>query len=204
MNPSIIKQINQSIEMYNKYAKVYIEYTKNKLLQFELNDFIAQLPKGAKVLDVGCGSCRDIEYFKEEGLEVTGIDNSDEMITEAKKEGYEIKKMDVRKLTFKKDTFDGIWCMATLADIPKEDNKKVIEQFYKVLKEKGIIFIATKQGQGERIEQKERYENAPRFYAYYTQQELEELLKTNRFMILKSTTIKDNKNSWVEALAQKA
>ena len=203
MSENIKDQISQAIETYNKYAKAYIAYTKNRLLQFELNDFIAHIPKGAKILDVGCGSCRDIDYFKEEGIEVTGIDTSEEIIAQAQKEGHEIKKMDARKLTFKKETFDAIWCMATLADIPKEDNKKVIEQFHKVLKEKGILFIATKEGQGEKIEQKAQYENAPRFYAYYTKQEAEELLTKNKFTILKSTIVKDERNKWVEILAQK-
>lgn len=198
----IKEKIKASIEIYNKFAQAYITHTSNKLLQFQLNEFISMLPKKAKVLDVGCGAGRDAEYLTEEGLDVLGIDIATQMIKEAKKKKIKVKKKNI--LDLKKGDFDGIWCMATLSDIPKSEINTVLTNFHNLLNENGIVYIAVKEGEGEKFEEKERYENQPRFYAYYKQDELEKNLAENNFKIIKSTKTNDQGVNWIEIFARKS
>ena len=132
-------------------------YKFPKLLQFQLNKFISLLI-GKKILDAGCGPGRDLLYFKEEGLDVTGIDISKGMLRECRRRtnimGLE---MDMRKMTFPENIFDGIWCMASFSDIPKEDSSKVIDEFYRILKRGGAIYLAVKEGEGVEVVKKEKY-----------------------------------------------
>ena len=194
--------LKETIQTYDKIANLYADYKFPKLLQFQLNKFISLLI-GKKILDAGCGPGRDLLYFKEEGLDVTGIDISKGMLRECRRRtnimGLE---MDMRKMTFPENIFDGIWCMASFSDIPKEDSSKVIDEFYRILKRGGAIYLAVKEGEGVEVVKKEKYNNLPRVYVYYKLNELENLLK-KKFVILNSSTANDNGTSWIEIFAKK-
>ena len=197
-----MSNIEEAIKSYDEIASLYADYTYPKLLQFQLNKFISLLV-GKKVLDVGCGPGRDLQYFKEEGLDVTGIDISKGMLRECKRRtGIMGLQMDMRKMSFQDNAFDGIWCMSSLSDIPKEDNLKVINEFYRVLKRGGVVYIAVKEGTEMEIVKKKKYNDLPRIYIYYKRVELEELLK-RKFVILSSTTTNDQGTNWVEIFAKK-
>ena len=103
-------KLKEAIRVYNKIAKIYSERNYGKILQFQLLRF-GSLLKGKKVLDAGCGPGRDVEYLMSEGYEVTGIDLSEGMIEEAKKNvpNGNFVLMDFRKMKFKAKSFDGIW-----------------------------------------------------------------------------------------------
>ncbi|MBI2148599.1 class I SAM-dependent methyltransferase [Candidatus Woesearchaeota archaeon] len=199
---SIEESIKKAIETYNKYSSIYAKYTQNKLLQFQLAKFVSMLPEKGKILDAGCGSGRDTAYLQEDGLEVTAVDISEGMIKEAEKNGVNAVKGDLLKM-ISNEEFVGIWCMATLADIPKSQSKKLLQNFYKALKKEGILYLAVKEGDGEKIIEKERYENSPRFYAFYKKEELEKLLKENGFEIIESSVSTDEETNWVEIFAKK-
>jgi len=203
MNIEIKKKIDQAIETYNKYAKIYAEYLDTKLIQFQLHEFMSLLPKGGKILDIGCGAGRDLAYFSEDGFEAIGIDLAKELLKKAKAKKLKVKNMNLLELNFKENTFDGIWCMATLSDIPRSELSNAIKNFNKVLKKEGIIYLAVKEGEGEKVIKKERYGNEPRFYTFYKKGELEQELTKNNFTILKSTVSDDQRYKWVEIFAQK-
>ncbi|AJF63005.1 MAG: Methyltransferase protein [archaeon GW2011_AR20] len=194
--------INDAIQAYDEIASLYADYNFPKLLQFQLNKFISLLV-GKKILDAGCGPGRDLQYFNEEGLDVTGIDISKGMLRECKRRaGIMGLQMDMRKMSFQDNMFDGIWCMSSLSDIPREDSEKTINEFYRILKRGGVVYIAVKSGDGTEIIKKKKYNDMPRVYVYYKQHELEGLLK-KKFVIISSNTINDQGTSWVEVFAKK-
>ncbi|MBS3175324.1 class I SAM-dependent methyltransferase [Candidatus Woesearchaeota archaeon] len=199
---AIKDKLKQTIETYNKIAQIYANYTAQKLLQFQLSKFISLLPEKGKILDAGCGSGRDAEYFQDEGLQVTAIDLAEGMIDEAKKRNVNAIKMDLLDLKFDKNKFDGLWSMASFHSIPKEFGPKIIKDFHKILKPDGILYIAVKEGSGEEIIRKERYQNLPIFYAFYKKEELEKLLKENDFEIIESVNSNDEGTNWVEIFAK--
>src|SRR3989344_3584567 len=100
--------MDATIETFNKIAPQYVELTFDKISQFELNEFISMVPKEAKVLDVGCGSGRDLHYLMDYKFDVVGIDLSEGIINEAKKRvpkgNFQI--MDLRSIEFEDNTFD--------------------------------------------------------------------------------------------------
>lgn len=195
-------KIKEAIEAYDKIAVTYADYTFPKLLQFQLNKFISLLI-GKKILDAGCGPGRDLQYFNQEGLDVTGIDISKGMLRECKRRtGITALNMDMRKMSFQDNSFDGIWCMASLSDIEKDEILKVIDEFYRVLKRGGVIYIAVKEGEGMQVVKKKKYNDMPRIYVYYKLSELQEVLK-KKFFILTSMTANDDGTSWVEIFAKK-
>ncbi|GAA0578241.1 class I SAM-dependent methyltransferase [Craurococcus roseus] len=70
------------IGLYRRHARAWAEDRGTTLLEGAwLDRFLALLPPGAAVLDIGCGSAEPIgRYLIENGHAVTGIDSAPEMI----------------------------------------------------------------------------------------------------------------------------
>ncbi len=197
--------IKKTIDIYNKYAKRYHFYNQHKLLQFELNEFISMLPKNANVLDAGCGTGRDAKYLSDEGCNVTGIDISEGMLKVARANTKEVtfKKMDILDLKFPEEEFDGIISIVTLLDIPKKNLNKVLENFHKVLKKKGVIFMTLREGDGEEIIKDKKYDNKQRFFSFYQKEEIENALKKHKFKIIKSDFDVGSRKKYIQIFCQK-
>jgi len=98
-----------------------------------------------KVLELGCGVGFDAYNFLKEGVLYTGIDITPENIerTRMHLEFYglsgEIVEGDVENLNFDDNTFDVIYSNGVLHHVP--DINKALEESYRVLKDKGNIYI---------------------------------------------------------------
>lgn len=196
-------RMDKTIETFNKIAPSYAKFTFEKIQQYELNKFISLFNKKSKILDVGCGSGRDVQYFIEYGLDPVGIDLSDSMLKEATtrvKDGN-ILKMDMKNLKFKENNFDGIWCCVTLSHIKKKELLTILKEFKRVLKQKGYLYISVKKGDKEGFETDEKYNNLPLYLAYYSKEEIENLLKKAGFTIYSSYLV-GNKVEWINVFAK--
>ncbi|MBL7100960.1 MAG: class I SAM-dependent methyltransferase [Nanoarchaeota archaeon] len=198
-----------AVKTYNKIAKIYSKFTFHKVYQYPLNKFISMIPKKAKVLDAGCGSGRDAQYFKEYGFEVTAIDAAEKMVEEAKKnvKGVKFKKMDMMKTDFKDKTFEGVWAAASLLNNEKKNIPKILAELKRILNDEGVLYISVKEGGGEEIRKVEKYNNEPIPFFYYTLPEMEELVKGAGFQILHSgfsdDAMKRKDTKWIDIYCKK-
>jgi ubiquinone/menaquinone biosynthesis C-methylase UbiE len=194
------EKFEQAIKTYNKIAKIYAKYTKDKLMQFQLSRFESLL-KGKKILDAGSGSGRDVEYFLEDGFDVTGIDISQGQIKEAKKRVPKGKflKQDFRKTKFKDNSLDGIWCMAGFVHLPKIEIKKALNEFKRIMNKNGILYLSLKKGKGSKIIKQKKYDNEPLIYYYYEKLEIEKLIHDLDLEIISS----EENDIWIELFVQK-
>ena len=130
--------------------------------------FISYIPKGGKVLDLGCGSGRDSLFFKELGYDVTAVDGSSEMCIQAEKNIRQpVINMTFDKLSFESE-FDGIWACASLLHVPSCDIKDVLVRIEKALKPGGYFYFSVKYGDYEG-------EREGRYYTDYTEKSIDEL-----------------------------
>lgn len=203
------EKVNIAIRTYNKIAKIYSKFTFNNINQYQLNKFVSMLQKKAKVLDAGCGSGKDANYFKEDGLDVYAIDAAEKMLAEAKKnvKGVKFKKMDMIKMDFKDGTFDGVWASASLLHNEKKDTPKILAELKRILKNEGVLYLSLKEGKGEEIKKKEKYNNEPIPFFYYTLPELEEFVKKAGFDVVHSEfsedILKRKDTKWIHLYCKK-
>ena len=120
------------------------------LLKDKLDNFISFL-NGKDILDVGCGSGHDTNYFRKKKYNCLGIDISGNMIGYAKnKYGSYFREYDMFKLPFKDKRFDGLWCSSVLMHVDKKDINKLFAKFYKSLKPGGVFgLIVSKKKEGQ-------------------------------------------------------
>ena len=101
MGDPVKTKIKEAIKAYDKIAKLYGDYKSEKLLQYQLNKFISLL-SGKRILDAGCGTGRDVEYFLDEEMDAIGIDMAKGMLEEARKRSNkEFALGDAENLPFK-------------------------------------------------------------------------------------------------------
>ncbi len=171
-----------------------------------LEFFVKLLPKNGKVLDIGCGVGRDSHYFTSNGFETVGIDFSKRMVEEARKRvsKAEFFKMDMRKLNFEDETFDGIWATAALLHVPKNDISKALREIIRVLKKGGILFIGTIEGEGEKIIEEPQYgKDFKRLFSFFSEGEVLNELKKLKMEIIKSGVVFEGKHKWINIYARK-
>lgn len=128
--------------------------------------------KGSRVADLGCGNGRLTCKLKEMGYDVTGIDDSEEMLKIALKNYSDINFVKGNALTFKEEPFDAIFSNAVLHWIDKERQQELLSNISGNIK-KGGEFVCEFGGYGcaetvhsalKEIFNKRGYEYVKNFY----------------------------------------
>jgi len=145
--------------------------------------FTSRLKQGGHILDAGCGTGRFVQYFINNGFAVTGIDSSSAMIEVAVNNNplAEFKVMDIRYLEFPSNYFDGIWNVATLLHLGEADVKLALQEFKRVLRCDGTLYIATRTKDTSLSIMEESTEGGEILVNYYSTSKLGDLLKTSGF-----------------------
>lgn len=205
-----MKDLHQEIiSTYNRLGKRYLKRI-SKLVPSARVRFIKMLPKNARVLDVGCAGGRDSKAFVAKGFRVTGIDASRVFINEAKKYVPKARffQKDLRKLVFPANSFDGIWAQAVLLHLKRNEVPKVLRSFYRLLKPGGVLHVEVKKGKGARYVKEALSAHQRRFFTFFTQSELETLVRKAGFKIIYSVLTPDElkrKNvPWVTVWGRKS
>ena len=140
----------KTIDYYNKHAEEFTASTFEVDMESLYQPFLAELPEGARILDVGCGSGRDTLAFKKKGYQVDAIDYSEELVKKASRiTGIPIKLKSFYEVD-DYEAYDGIWACASLLHCERTRLKEVIGKLLSALKPNGVIYMSFKYGNGDR------------------------------------------------------
>ena len=140
----------KTIDYYNKHAEEFTASTFEVDMESLYQPFLAELPEGARILDVGCGSGRDTLAFKKKGYQVDSIDYSEELVKKASRlTGIPIKLKSFYEVD-DYEAYDGIWACASLLHCERTRLKEVIGKLLSALKPNGMLYMSFKYGNGDR------------------------------------------------------
>lgn len=140
----------KTIDYYNKHAEEFTASTFEVDMESLYQPFLAELPEGARILDVGCGSGRDTLAFKKKGYQVDAIDYSEELVKKASRlTGIPIKLKSFYEVD-DYEAYDGIWACASLLHCERTRLKEVIGKLLSALKPNGVLYMSFKYGYGDR------------------------------------------------------
>lgn len=149
MNRQTQKDLQNIVKKnYEEVAEHYSE-TRKKVLWPELLAMANEVPAGARVLDVGCGSGKLLQGFSDKNIEYLGVDPSRKLLDLARQEWGENEKRkfvsgDILNLgKINEYEFDYVFCIAVLQHIPGEKLRvQALRQLRNKIKNDGRIVLS--------------------------------------------------------------
>ena len=186
-------------ERYGEYQRLTIKsYNENAqrwtaaheavgLWQEQLEYFRKKFLHTGLIIDVGCGSGRDIKTMTELGFKCVGIDASKGLLEIAKKQvpSAEFIDMNIFEMPNLARKFDGFISIATLLHIPKPKITDALLVISSALKDNAFGLIIIKKGRGEEFEVRDiegRHEE--RLFSYWLRPEFEKILNDAGFRLM--------------------
>ncbi|MCF8144629.1 MAG: class I SAM-dependent methyltransferase [Deltaproteobacteria bacterium] len=132
--------------MVDYYEQNYLEYHASTFgidpFSF-LNPLVQRLPPSATILDVGCGSGRDMRWFKERGFRPMGLEQSPTIAAMARNHsGCPVLEVDFETYDFSALSFDSLLLVGALVHVAHER----FEHILKALRPAGHALITLKEG----------------------------------------------------------
>ena len=149
-----------TLQFYQTNAEAYARRTFTSR-QARLMAFLAQLPPGASILELGCGAGGDTAEMLARGFQVRATDGSPEMADVASKHlGRTVETLLFHDLD-EVGAYDAVWANACLLHVPRTELADVLARIWRALKAEGVFYASYKEGDGDGRDTLDRYYNYP-------------------------------------------
>ena len=150
----------ETLQFYRGNAEAYAgrEITSR---QARLTRFLALLPSGAAILELGCGAGGDTAEMLARGFDVRPTDGSPEMAdVAAKRLGRPVQTLLFHDIDAV-EAYDGVWANACLLHVPREELADILALIWRALKPDGYFYASYKAGDADGRDTLNRYYNYP-------------------------------------------
>ncbi len=212
MDPKKSIGFKETIGWYDDNAQQYATKLSTDVPYEAINMFLLNLPPSPSILEAGCAAGRESKVFIERGAKITGVDLSENLLNIAKRDNPqgEYVKANFLNLSFQDSTFDGVWAHASILHLETVDEVMIaLREFNRVLKPGGILFVGVKMQSGDEKTAivTDSLSNADRFFQYFTESEMRELIGKANFEVEKVTFGEDGHGrkevKWIRVIAKK-
>ncbi|MBY5934524.1 class I SAM-dependent methyltransferase [Tateyamaria omphalii] len=167
----------ETLQVYAAKAGEYADLVQNAGADPMVQKFIANVPEGGTVLDIGCGPGFAAAAMAQAGLNAQAWDPVPEMLALAKSHpGVTARQATYADLTETAD-YDGIWSNFSMLHTPLSDWPDHFTAIHRALKPGGLLHFGTKLGTGE------ARDSIGRLYSYMTEDALTDLLTQTGFAL---------------------
>lgn len=181
----------QTLESYNITVSKYIE-TSPQIVDGQLKAWIdnnlSKLGSEAKILEIGSGSGKDADYFVSKGYKMELTDASQGFVDHLNKTGKNARMLNA--LTDELgDNYDMVFADAVFLHFKRSQLKLVLDKVYEALKPNGHIVFSLKAGRGEEITNRKL--DVPRYFCFWEEDDIENMLAETKFSEIEIETIDD-------------
>jgi len=184
-------KVNLIREAYNKAAAKYGESffyeLYSKPLDVKLLDlFCERVNPEMPVCEIGCGPGEVATYLKYKGLNLIGIDISEEMIRIAKElnPNIDYRMGDVFHLDFPDSYFSGVIAPFLFVNYEPDEIKKAFTEIQRVLKKEGIFYLSFHAGTERILNPDFLVENNPLEFNFLDVEEIIKLIAECGFELI--------------------
>jgi SAM-dependent methyltransferase len=149
-----------TLQFYQSNAEAYAKRTFTSR-QARLTAFLALLPPGASILELGCGAGGDTAEMLARGFNVRPTDGSPEMAgVAARGLGRPVETLLFHELD-EVEAYDGVWANACLLHVPRDQLADILARIWRALKPGGVFYASYKEGEADGRDTLDRYYNYP-------------------------------------------
>jgi SAM-dependent methyltransferase len=146
-----------TLQFYRSNARSYADWAKAPSTR--LRGFLALLPSGGSILELGCGAGNHSAVMLAEGFSVRATDGSPEMAEIASQRlGHPVEAMRFDQLDAH-DAYDGVWASACLLHVPRDELAGILARVHRALRPSGVFYASYKMGEGDGRDSLGRYYN---------------------------------------------
>jgi len=202
--PETLRQ--QMSDYYHTNYRQFFDQTVGIDPSLFLSSFVRTIPAKVSILDVGCGSGRDLLWLKNQGFHVTGFERSARLATLARKlSGCEVIEGDFETYNFSQLSFNAILSSGSLVHIPHKNVPRILENITKAFKTESshtnFLYISLKAGNGIKKDSQNRI-----FYLW-DNETLKKIFADLEFNVIntsKSRSVKNSKDKWIGYVLKKS
>lgn len=178
------REAERIVGLYRRHARAWAEDRGTTLLEGAwLDRFLALLPSGAAVLDIGCGSAEPIgRYLIENGHSVTGVDSSPELIAICRERfpDQDWRVADMRTLSLGR-VFSGLLAWDSFFHLRPEDQRRMFPVFRRHAAPRAALMFTSGPAHGVAMGS---YRGEPLYHASLDGAEYRALLDANGFEVV--------------------
>ncbi len=187
------------------YYQNHFQTYHQKTFTIDPSSFLEPLRKhlepGCTILDIGCGSGRDMLWLKNNSFTVSGFERSAGLADLARQNtGSDVIKGDFEAFDFTTRPIDAILLAGSLVHVPHEKLPQVFGRVTAGLRPGGKVLITLKQGQGTGTDK------LGRVFYYWQSNDLEALFKKFGFTVLefnRQVSKVNDKDVWLGFVLEK-
>ncbi len=148
-----------TLQFYRENAQAYVDWAKAP--SSRLVRFLALLPPGGFVLELGCGAGNHSAEMLASGFAVRSTDGSPEMAKIASRRlGHPVEAMLFHELD-ENAAYDGVWASACLLHVPRDELTDILVRIRRALKPAAVFYASFKIGEDAGRDNLGRYYNYP-------------------------------------------
>ena len=196
------KYTDETLQYYDINSEYFSDTTADADMSVIYERFCKYLKPGGHILDAGCGSGRDSQYFIEQGYRVTALDGSAQLCRIAQKLiGQSVVNKRFDEIDFCGE-FDAVWACASLLHVKRNEIGSIMQRLAHALVDGGILYASFKYGTGER-------QVGQRFFCDYNEHNIDKLFGWNSGLQCVewwiSEDVRDNRQNerWMNVIARK-
>ncbi|MDP1720415.1 MAG: class I SAM-dependent methyltransferase [Candidatus Nanopelagicaceae bacterium] len=165
-----------------------------------MDSFASHIPRGGTIFEIGSASGRDARYFAAQGFTVLCTDIVPEALQRLSSEGFETVEYDFRDAPKSEwaNGFDGVFANATLLHAPPDVFENTLRNIAFLLKKNGVAALSLKTGEGDEISFEKM--DAPRYFRYYTELKIREILSGLPFEVIDVSHAENGK--WLHIIVE--
>ncbi len=198
------KANNRTVESYNAHIQEYIDGTPHEVLGVVkdwLDGSLADVPKDARILEFGSAFGRDAKYLAGLGYTVECTDAAPAFVDLLQQKGFDAKVLNAITDELPQG-LDFVLANAVLLHFNRDEAVLVIKKVFDSLNTNGKFAFTLIQGEGEGWSEKKL--GAPRFFCYWTEPQIRDVLERTGFGDVEISGDKAAANAtWLQIVARK-
>ncbi len=167
---------NRTIESYNAHIQEYMDSTPHEVsgvVKEWIDRTFSDIAKDARILEFGSAFGRDATYLEKQGYQVMCTDATPAFVDLLRQKGFNSDVLNAITDDLPED-IDVVLANAVLLHFTRNEANEVIGKVYNALNADGTFAFTLKQGEGE--EWLDSKLGAPRFFTYWTEEQIRDVL----------------------------